>query len=285
MEQNAALRNLIDDQLQEKLSFFSQFKFEVISCNYFKAESPWQIGPRIQPDTFFLFPMKNKVRAIIDQQSKVIDKNSFAFAPQGSKHSFQMPKENDHFEFITVHVFIQNPWGLQLAPFFNKYTHKNPLQSNFKNQLMKLKSLMNQDQNLAKLLIGDLIKSIFFHLITSGAQTKSFESGIDPRIIKGLQIIHEGYQSALSIEKVAQESRLSIAQFRRLFKENLGISPKSYLNNYRLERAASLLRSSSLNIKQIAFQVGYQDEHYFHNVFKKSFSLTPRQYQVKERPK
>lgn len=284
MEQGNTLINFIDKDLQEKLSFFSQFKFEVISCNYFQAQKPWQIGPRIQPDTFFLFPMKKKVRAIIDQQSKIIDKSSFAFAPQGTTHTFHMPKEYDHFEFITVHVFIQNAWGLQLAPFFKKLIHKNPIQNNFQKQLMELKSLINHDKNLAKILIGDLIKNIFYNLIIAGIQTKSFESGIDPRIIKGLQLMHEGYQHSLSIENIARDSQLSVAQFRRLFKENKGTSPKLYLNNYRLERAASLLRSSSLSVKQIAFQVGYQDEHYFHNVFKKYFGLTPRKYQSKASP-
>ncbi|PCJ56139.1 MAG: hypothetical protein COA79_19575 [Planctomycetota bacterium] len=282
MEKGNLLLELINTNIKEKLSFFSQFKFEVISCNYFMAQKPWQIDPRVRPDTFFMFPMKNKVRATIDRQSRIIDKNYFAFSPQGITHTFRMPKDSDQFEFITVHAFIQNPWGLQLAPFFNKFIFKNPLHPNFNIQLKKLRSLLNYDTNLAKILIADLIKELFLNLILSEVEMKSFESGIDPRIIKALQILHENYSHSLSIQDVALESQLSVAQFRRLFKEFIGISPKTYLNNYRIERAASLLRSTSLSIKQIAFQVGYQDEHYFHNVFKRFFGLTPRQYQAQE---
>ena len=46
----------------------------------------------------------------------------------------------------------------------------------------------------------------------------------------------------------------------------------------RLREASRLLRDTRMRVVAIAEQVGYNDYHYFNNVFKRQFSMTPLQY-------
>ena len=45
--------------------------------------------------------------------------------------------------------------------------------------------------------------------------------------------------------------------------------------NYRLDKAKNLLQNSDLSIKEIAYDVGFQNAAYFSSYFLKRFSITP----------
>lgn len=63
----------------------------------------------------------------------------------------------------------------------------------------------------------------------------------------------------------------------RLFKKNLGVSPKDLLINIKLGIAKSYLTDSNLEIKEIAYYLNYNEE-YFLRLFKAKIGLTPTQY-------
>ena len=51
-----------------------------------------------------------------------------------------------------------------------------------------------------------------------------------------------------------------------------------YINNYRLEIASSLLNKSEKSILDISFEVGFNNVSYFNKLFKKKYSLTPKEF-------
>ena len=55
-------------------------------------------------------------------------------------------------------------------------------------------------------------------------------------------------------------------------------SPARLIRNTRLTRAKELLKTSDLNISQIAFEVGFQDPAYFSRAFSKEFGISPNKY-------
>ena len=85
-------------------------------------------------------------------------------------------------------------------------------------------------------------------------------------------------ESALSIPAVAAHCGISEVYLRRVFKEKLGVSPKEYLRNYRLRRAASLLSSGYYSVRKAAHACGYEDEKYFSVLFKKQTGTSPSRY-------
>lgn len=63
-----------------------------------------------------------------------------------------------------------------------------------------------------------------------------------------------------------------------MFKKFSGISLKSYIMNQKLELAKELLSDTNDPISQIAYSIGFQDNHNFSSCFKKNIGLTPTEY-------
>ena len=99
---------------------------------------------------------------------------------------------------------------------------------------------------------------------------------------KALDCIHSEYMFDLTIEKVAKRLGLDHSYFSSVFKKKLGISPKQYLFNYRMNVAASLMTDKGISASVAAYSVGYTDICNFSKMFKKHFGMPPREY-VKRR--
>ncbi len=64
----------------------------------------------------------------------------------------------------------------------------------------------------------------------------------------------------------------------RIFKERTGRSPREYLLELRLERAASLLRETGCTVGEAARSVGYEDAFLFSKMFKRRYGKAPLHY-------
>ena len=64
----------------------------------------------------------------------------------------------------------------------------------------------------------------------------------------------------------------------KLFQKYLKISPSQYLQQYRLSKACTLLRKTSLSITDISYTVGFQHAPYFTKLFTQYIGETPSEY-------
>ena len=87
--------------------------------------------------------------------------------------------------------------------------------------------------------------------------------------------IKENYKQDIDFSLLSSTYGYSYDRFRHIFKEETGISLNQYLINYRLDKAKNLLQNSDLSIKEIAYDVGFQNAAYFSSYFLKRFSITP----------
>jgi len=82
----------------------------------------------------------------------------------------------------------------------------------------------------------------------------------------------------LMLQDVAKAVNMSNSRFSTVFAQQSGKTFTEYITGLRLGKAKELLRETDLRSSQIAFEVGYNDAHYFSYLFKKSFGLTPGEY-------
>lgn len=90
--------------------------------------------------------------------------------------------------------------------------------------------------------------------------------------------IEAHYDEPLSLEDAAAKARLSAHYFSRLFKSYTGMTFVDFVNSVRVSEAKRLLRSSTLSIKEISTDVGFEDQNYFTRVFKQHSHVTPTGY-------
>lgn len=99
------------------------------------------------------------------------------------------------------------------------------------------------------------------------------------------QMIHymsSQYAHPISIEQMCDSLGYNRAYLSRIFKQETGISPVTYLLKLRIEKSRQLLRERpELSVEQISASVGLTDALYFSRQFKRFCSLSPTAYRVK----
>lgn len=81
-----------------------------------------------------------------------------------------------------------------------------------------------------------------------------------------------------NVGKLAEDVGISRTQLHRKMKEITGISTGEFIRNLRLEQAARLIKEGNINVTQIAYAVGFNNQTHFSTVFKKHFGMTPTEY-------
>ena len=87
--------------------------------------------------------------------------------------------------------------------------------------------------------------------------------------------IREALESSLTIQQVAGEIGISYSNFRKLFKEHTGISPATYQQDLRLQRAKELLSTTDMSVKEIAYRLNFESPDYFSAKFKTKTGRRP----------
>jgi two-component system response regulator YesN len=92
------------------------------------------------------------------------------------------------------------------------------------------------------------------------------------------QHIKKNCHTDLSLEAMAKEFNLSPQYVSKIFKDEIGVSYIDYLTACRIEKAKQMMEKGSFSLKEIAYEVGYNDPNYFSRVFKKVCKMSPSQY-------
>jgi two-component system response regulator YesN len=100
----------------------------------------------------------------------------------------------------------------------------------------------------------------------------------NPIIRDAIEYIDKNYYKDINLESVAREVYVTPAYLSILFKKEMNINFVNYLHKVRVEKAKKLLEDRSLKTYQVASMVGFGDEKYFSQIFKKYTGLTPTQY-------
>lgn len=110
-------------------------------------------------------------------------------------------------------------------------------------------------------------------------KTRDFE---DENLIKKMDkakvIMRESIYKTITPEDIAKTLNISYSGFRRTFKEFTGTSPSKYMVELKLNEAKLLLSNTILSVKEIAYNLNYENPDYFPVFFKKRTGLTPLEY-------
>lgn len=100
----------------------------------------------------------------------------------------------------------------------------------------------------------------------------------DSRIQKVVRYIRSHIGEPLPLEELSSMAYMSKDHFIRKFKQAIGLTPVLYITTRRMEKAEVLLVTTTLSVKQIARELGYDNTSYFTRLFRKHFKLSPLMY-------
>lgn len=104
-------------------------------------------------------------------------------------------------------------------------------------------------------------------------------------IREAMLFVHFNYQHTITLDDVAKAVNLNKDYLCRLFKKETDIPLFRYLSNLRMQQAAVLINENPgrLYIKDIAAEVGIDDQFYFTRVFKKYHGVSPSEFNIASR--
>ncbi len=105
------------------------------------------------------------------------------------------------------------------------------------------------------------------------------ESAMPELLQQAVAYIEQRYADpALTVPAVAAELNICDVYLRRLFARHLHVSPKQYITDLRIRRAAALLTSGYYTVGEIARLVGFREEKYFSVAFHRAVGCPPSRY-------
>ncbi|NRP36860.1 Arabinose operon regulatory protein [Marinobacterium sp. xm-d-579] len=82
----------------------------------------------------------------------------------------------------------------------------------------------------------------------------------------------------IDLDTLAASVNLSKYHFVKRYRAITGTTPINRFIQLKIERACYLLDTTAMEIKEIAFEVGYEDAYYFSRIFRKQIGISPSQY-------
>jgi AraC-like DNA-binding protein len=203
-----------------------------------------------------------------------------------------------HFDFFydPSRVLPSNPTGKE---FHKQYTI--PEGENLLKQVPLVTHINNQDfsdlqssflnihnEYISKHEYSDLnMKSICIKILTlclrnnrkvnSNAQESN--SKVKLNLQRGIEYIRRNYDNPLlSNELISHAISISPNYLSHIFKKELGITVHKYVTLVRIEVAQKIIVMGTMNITEVALNVGFASIHTFSKVFKKSTGLSPSEF-------
>lgn len=137
-----------------------------------------------------------------------------------------------------------------------------------------LSFIEKQLENQANVKLEQAMFNTFVMLLEQQGQSKQ----LDHRIRAVVAHILENLAEKLLIKDLAKIACLSVTQFKKIFREQLGLSVSKYITQERMEKAKALLMNTDYPIHIIAERAGYQDLSAFSRRFSSYYGLSPREF-------
>ena len=122
----------------------------------------------------------------------------------------------------------------------------------------------------------DMYTAITKYLVNTRSQNKSYYDC-------ALDYIHENYKKDIDINVIAESVGLSYSHLRKVFKDETGDNIINYINNMRINESKRILCQTNMTIKEIALNLGYNNEQSFVRFFKKYEKVSPGEFRISKK--
>lgn len=218
----------------------------------------------------------------VGDQRETLRANEAMLLPRGVYHVYGA-SEITPWSLHWVH-FI-GPTGDYFMRQLPKETHKLPVDPQAAQQLALLfnecyaafaSGFVLERMIYASQALHHLLAMLFFN---NRAFSPALQNGIHS-IDAMLVFLQHNIHRTLNLDEMAEHAQMSKSHFSRLFRRHTGYSPVDYFIHLKMQHACMLLMTQ-IHIREIAFQLGYDDPYYFSHSFKKVVGVSPANYRYR----
>jgi len=210
------------------------------------------------------FRMHSDVRLQSGAQNLSVHDNTVTFIPAGLPYS----RTGVHDELIAIHFYMADVTEKQMEVFQPEDAAQ--LRELFCRILDCWRAKESGYQYRCTAILYGIL-SLCCHQTEQGQTDRRIQPSVD-------YLEQNWNHPEVTMGRIAEQSFMSEVYFRRLFKEQFGISPQKYLIRLRVEKAAELIHTGYYSLKEVASLCGWRDSKYFSVEFKRIKGCTPSAY-------
>ena len=142
----------------------------------------------------------------------------------------------------------------------------------------------NQDYLIIRQSLAILLNLVARNLIQSDFELVN-ENKSEQDVMKLITYVqkHIGHRQKLTIAALAAEFGMAKSYLGEYFKKQVGVSLQEYILDHKLKLVEIRLKHSRMRIKEIAFELDFNDESHLSKLFKKYKHITPSQYREQDK--
>ncbi|SFM79124.1 AraC-type DNA-binding protein [Chitinophaga sp. YR627] len=176
-----------------------------------------------------------------------------------------------------TYQFLVNPFNV------NSISFDPATQQRVKNLLSGLFQLLHAPgrQRKVEVILAHL------HTVLTEFNTAYFEQYKVPEVVPGAKLskyiafklaVEENLTEQHDVQSIAEQLALTSNTLYGIVKEFGGVSPKEWITNRLMLEAQRKLQYSTLSVKELAYELGFNDPGYFSRLFKKSTGKSVSRY-------
>lgn len=180
--------------------------------------------------------------------------------------------------YMTI-MFEMNPTDYEkiINRTFHLHRQLNPIMQN----IMKVTTNEGvlSDQLLLVYLRELILQLMRYDSIEPQALSMPAQQSFEDELLNEIVVyIKENLNTPLTVESICQQFSMSRSTLQSLFKKNLDIAPKQYINEAKLAKSKLLIKENCYTLSEVSDILSYTSIHYFSRTFKKRFGITPSEY-------
>ena len=257
---------------------FTETEIVPLSCLFWRMDTRNVIRlDRAVQDDFIYVPVTGALEFGIAGRWTAVAPGQAVLIPAGVRHGARMAAGTEYFEAYALHVLATDRWHHSVFKRLSSPVGSLSSPTSWFDRLATCTHLMAAEHDLGAEYMRRLVQELLLEQIVRGAGLQELPEPLDARVTLALHRVQQRFAEHLRIADLAAEVGLSPGRFRQLFRQSLRISPKQYLQQYRLARARALLKTApGLTVREVAWRVGFNDAHNFHTAYRAAYGETPR---------
>lgn len=258
----------------------------VLQFNYNRDETNLKVDLHWHKSIEIILPKKGDLNYIINGNNECLKAGNVLIINSNEIHRTEWTRETERYEGYCVQ--IDYDYFKKYYSNLGKIRFSNTLDKNANNQIKSIiKGIVLTAQDKGKnyeLLVASHLLTLLYHLLDyatdeHGELIKNMKyKEKNKKMTEILAYIHTNYNSDIGASSVATHFNMSQGHLTRLFKEYVGIPPKHYIDEFRLDRAAEQIIYTDDAIVDIAFLNGFSNINSFYKMFNKKFGMAPNSY-------